>query len=301
MYHRIAEESFDPWGLAVNPANFGEHLRFLSASRTMLPLSEFAQRHSERRLPNDAVAVTFDDAYACTARVAAPLLEQQAVPATIFIPPDLIERGSPFWWDELENIVLDSEGDVLELDDATFGLGERQAGDRNWKPGDPPATPRQAAFLRLWEHLRDKSPKVVDRLMANLRAQTSVPAPGGDKQPMAPSEARAVAGDLIEIGSHALSHPSLPSLPREEKSAEIKDSVERCEALTGQRPRTFAYPFGDFDSDCEDFVRKAGYLCACSTEHRSVTAGDRAAALPRLTVGNHDAGVLKRVLDWVPA
>ncbi|MGL5511071.1 MAG: hypothetical protein ACRDB1_15735, partial [Microcoleaceae cyanobacterium] len=29
MYHRIAEPSIDPWGLAVTPAHFAEHLEIL--------------------------------------------------------------------------------------------------------------------------------------------------------------------------------------------------------------------------------------------------------------------------------
>lgn len=106
MYHRIAHESFDPWALAVNPQNFARQLEWLSQDRVVLRLPEFAARHRDGSLPAEAVALTFDDGYACAAEVAAPLLEKFGLPATIFLPVDLIEAGALFWWDEFSTSCL---------------------------------------------------------------------------------------------------------------------------------------------------------------------------------------------------
>jgi peptidoglycan/xylan/chitin deacetylase (PgdA/CDA1 family) len=68
MYHRIAEEPFDPWGLSVTPANFRDQLAWLAQNRTVLPLGEFAALHRAGTLPAEAIAVTLDDGYACASQ-----------------------------------------------------------------------------------------------------------------------------------------------------------------------------------------------------------------------------------------
>jgi hypothetical protein len=79
LYHRIAEESFDPFNLAVSPLEFEQHLIKLS-KKTVLPLTEFALLHTQRKLPRDAIAITFDDGYAYNALVAAPILNTFVTP-----------------------------------------------------------------------------------------------------------------------------------------------------------------------------------------------------------------------------
>ena len=115
MYHRIGQETFDPWGLAVEPDRFAAQIAWLAANRTVLPLTEFARLHQERSLARDAIALTFDDGYASVLD-AVPLLEKHELNATVFLPAELIERGGEFWWDELSHIVLNCAADTLHVD-----------------------------------------------------------------------------------------------------------------------------------------------------------------------------------------
>ena len=80
MYHRIADESFDPWGLAVSPENFADQIDWLKQNRTILSLPDFVELHRQGQLPRNATALTFDDGYACNADVAVPLLEKLGIP-----------------------------------------------------------------------------------------------------------------------------------------------------------------------------------------------------------------------------
>src|SRR3984957_15922104 len=103
IYHRVPNADFDPWNLAVTPGAFNRHPpRF--PSKTVLPLREFARPHIENSLPRNAVAITFDDGYACNELVAAPMLASFGFPATFFIVSDAIARTEEFWWDQLEQI-----------------------------------------------------------------------------------------------------------------------------------------------------------------------------------------------------
>lgn len=297
MYHRIGAESFDPWGLAVAPERFAAQLEWLARHRTVLPLAEFAALHSEQRLPRNAVALTFDDAYACNAEVAVPMLERRGLPATIFVPAELIERGEEFWWDDLERIVLDHPGPALDLGGDSHLLGERQPDDRDWAPDAAPRTPRQRAFHRLWSQLREQPPAKLAAAMRELRGQAGGPAePRPSHRPMTPAELQSIRSPRIEIGAHSLTHPSLPTLSPDEKRHEIVDSVGRCAAISGAAPRTMAYPYGDFDAEAEQLAEDAGFVCACTTEHAFVGERTRAFAMPRRQVGDWSSGRLARML-----
>lgn len=289
MYHRIAEESFDPWGLAVSPANFADQLGWLKTERQVLPLTEFAERHASGALPDDAAAITFDDGYESTATAAAPLLEQHQLSATVFLPVELVERGAPFWWDELQQLVLGFGGASLIVGGRKVALGKPSGDDRKWRPFAAPRTRRQAAFQRTWAILRHMAPADLETAMQEVREQVEV-APSNQRDlPMSPDEVRAIASGRIQFGSHALAHPSLPALSPAEKTAEIHGSIERIKALTGAAPLSFAYPFGDRDQESEAIVRQAGFLCACATDGHAVDRRSSLFALPRLGVRNVDA------------
>lgn len=297
MYHRIADDSFDPWGTVASPGNFADQLSWLSGNRTLLPLPRFAELHRSGSLPADSLAITFDDGYRCNAEVAAPLLEQFRIPATMFLPVEWIEKGATYWWDELEEIVLGHDGDSLHVGGREIALGQRQSGDRRWTFGSGPRTPRQSAFDRICRDLSTSSPKDVESAMGELRRQAGTRTPSAPaKRPMTPEQVRAVASVLIGFGSHALRHPWLPSLAPDEQALEIGSSVDRCEALSGARPVAFAYPFGATDESSRRLVEEAGFNCACSTEDGGVAPSSSVFSLPRVHVGNWTAAGLKRAL-----
>jgi peptidoglycan/xylan/chitin deacetylase (PgdA/CDA1 family) len=300
MYHRIAEDSFDPWGMAVTPAHFREQLEWLSANRTVIRLEDFAERHRRGKLPANAVAITFDDGYACAASVAAPLLEKCRIAATIFLPFDLIEQRRAFWWDELQEIVLGHASSTLRVRGDTVAIGDADSSDRQWSPGEPARTPRHKAFEEMLDHMVPMKPVDLQKTMDELRSQASRVAqvPPG-KQPITPEQARALTRDYVEIGSHSLTHPTLTSLTEAEQRREIDESIERGRAMTGSAPKTFAYPFGTFDAQSQRLVEEAGFSCACATRNAGVSRKARWSNLPRLQVRDWDAAALQRELSRV--
>jgi peptidoglycan/xylan/chitin deacetylase (PgdA/CDA1 family) len=297
MYHRIAEESFDPWGLAVSPANFADQLDWMKHNRAPLPLEEFVELNRRGQLPRNAIALTFDDGYACNARTATPLLEALNIPATIFISPELVERGREFWWDELERIILGHRDDTVRLYGRDIQLGEPRNDDRHWQSGEPPRTPRQQAYREIWSILHGKPPTELEDGMAQLREQADLPdSPRSSHRPLCKEEIRAIPPDLVAFGSHALTHPSLPRLAPPEQAREIDQSVSRCEELTGVRPISFAYPYGDHEPGLEPLVERAGFLCACKADGWFVTRKTNRFALPRIAAGNSGPGQLALLL-----
>ena len=297
MYHRVADESFDPWGLAVHPARFTEQMEWLANNRELLPLVEFSRRYQAGTLLPKAVAVTFDDGYACSAEIAAPLLDRLGIPATVFLPTALIRRGREFWWDELERIVLGSARPELSLNGKAVALGPKDAGDRHWRPDAPPRTERQKAFHLLWAEFRSMRDADREIILDRLRADADVAVePRPSHRPMTAPEVRSLAPTTLEFGSHGLTHPDLPALSDLEKNDEIGRSIDDCLQLVGKTPRAFAYPFGSHDPESEQITAEAGYDCACTAESGFVGRSSRNFALPRLAVGDWNTDTFRQRL-----
>lgn len=307
MYHRIAEPAFDPWGLAVSPARFEQQLATLSRRRSPMSMDEFVDRHRRRRLPADAVAVTFDDGYVDNLKFAKPRLEAAGVPATVFIATGRIGARCEFWWDELAGIVLRSQAPI----DVEVPIGGRlcrlhftgapeEAARPTWRAWSEPARAREAAYLELWRRLHECQPEEREAGMARLRALPSTPAEE-DSRPMDRVEIGRLTSASISVGAHGVSHQPLPSLAPEAREAEIRQSGETCRSITGQPVEGFAFPHGAADEATRRLVADAGYRWACSTESRTIRAGDDPYDLPRLQIADWDGDELRSAMRALAA
>jgi peptidoglycan/xylan/chitin deacetylase (PgdA/CDA1 family)/GT2 family glycosyltransferase len=96
-YHAVADLGDDPlrrWG--VPPERLAAQLDGLaSAGWTFIDLDAFLRAmDGEGRLPERAILVTFDDAYADLLAAGAPLLEERGVPAVVFAVAGLVGGAS---------------------------------------------------------------------------------------------------------------------------------------------------------------------------------------------------------------
>ena len=76
LYHQITEALSDPWGLAVAPRHFAQHLEVLRRHAQVIRLQQLSQALLDGSLPEKSVVVTFDDGYADNLHNAKPLLER---------------------------------------------------------------------------------------------------------------------------------------------------------------------------------------------------------------------------------
>ena len=151
LYHRVALPGADPWALCVSPEHFSEHMEVLRRIASPCTLSELVRAHAANSIPENAVAVTFDDGYLDNLTNARPILEEHDVPATIFVCSSAVGRRQEFWWDQLERALLQSPEKLperLELDidgkRMTWSLrGRRQARRRPRLACEAPAPARR--------------------------------------------------------------------------------------------------------------------------------------------------------------
>jgi peptidoglycan/xylan/chitin deacetylase (PgdA/CDA1 family) len=66
------------------------------------------------------------------------------------------------------------------------------------------------------------------------------------------------------VGSHTVSHPHLHHLPADAARRELADSRDAIQRHLGIVPRTFCYPYGDWNADVVQLVAHAGYDVACN-------------------------------------
>jgi peptidoglycan/xylan/chitin deacetylase (PgdA/CDA1 family) len=72
--------------------------------------------------------------------------------------------------------------------------------------------------------------------------------------------------NLIEIGSHTLTHDNLPTLDIESKKQEIQESQKAIEDEFGIECNSFCYPFGLYDNQDIQLVQQSGYSSATTTK-----------------------------------
>ena len=308
MYHRVASPPVDPWGLAVHPDVFEQHLSVLRRFRRPLPMSAFVEQLERGTLARDAVAVTFDDGYADNLTEASPRLASAGVPATLFLTTATVGQGREYWWDEVARGILLGLGPVEEDvqiggDSVSLALGGPDGRAGTWRAWQPPRTERQRTYLKVWKQLRAAAAVDREQALDRLRAILEIPPADPGDLPMTPGQIATLAADgLFEFGGHTATHPVLPALTPAQRRHEIAEGRADCERLVGRRITGFAYPHGALDDDCRAAVAECGFAWACSTRSRAVPCRDADMfALPRLGVLNWDVAAFERAVQELPA
>lgn len=301
MYHRIADEPIDYWGLAVSPPYFEEHLLVLRRARRALPLAEFVHDFIAGTLPQDAVALTFDDGYVDNLLAGLPRLAAADVPATVFLATGYLDRIEPFWWDELARFILREHAPdrfevVIRGQTMAFDLADEPSANQDDTAPVAPLNARHAVLEAIYQPLRRLDDEERRAVMIELRSILGAPDCGTSLgRPMTSGEVRMLASaGPVSIGAHTVTHPILSELETAARDREVTASKRACEALIGAPVAAFAYPFGEFDAGTRETVKSAGFAFACSTKRGPVVTTSDVFALPRIYVPNLDGDAFEQ-------
>lgn len=99
-----------------------------------------------------------------------------------------------------------------------------------------------------------------------------------------------LASNLVEIGSHTMTHPNLTKAKNAQ--AEVVDSKSSLEELTGSPVISFAYPYGSNDSKVIELVKSTGYKTSVTVKEGIATPDSNPLTLPRLRPGNRSGNDL---------
>ena len=315
MYHRVIDMDADPWSLCVSPRHFAEHLEILRKHAHPVGLRQLVQAHQNSNIPDRAVAVTFDDGYADNLINAKPLLEQYAIPATVFVASGALGQEREFWWDELERILLQpgTLPEILELNinNKTF----------HWELGDSTdyseddyhrycgwivnlqefPTFRHSLYYTLHQLIQPLPDVVTRQVMDELLAwsgkktvQFSSNCTLSKKELLMLKQ-----GELITIGAHTVTHPFLSMLSESRQQDEIIQSKIVLEEYLGQQVNLFAYPYGNHSMQTKAIVQEAGFACACTIDQECVWHNSDPYLLPRITARDQEGEKFLRQLNQI--
>jgi len=157
LYHHVS--SLTPASTSISPEAFKSHMEYLDAHHTVVSLQDVvsAIQHNTT-LPENAVAITFDDGYANILDNAHPILADLGFPYTVFINPDEIGVGpKQLTWEQV--IAMHNDGVVFAnhtLDHLHMLNGEQAMGERAW-------------LEKVWQNVESAEKKIEDKLDISLK------------------------------------------------------------------------------------------------------------------------------------
>jgi len=113
---------------------------------------------------------------------------------------------------------------------------------------------------------------------------------------------RILQDEGVQIGSQTTSHPHMHQISITDAEDELTISNQRFLTEIGQRPRLFAYPFGEYNLDVIEVVKQAGFDAAFGQNSGIAHGYNGFFELPRFAM-NEQYGTIERLqlaIDGLP-
>jgi peptidoglycan/xylan/chitin deacetylase (PgdA/CDA1 family) len=276
IFHRVLPVPDPMFPDEPDAERFDTVCRWLAGWFNVLPLDVAVQRLRSHRLPERALAITFDDGYADNHDVALPILTRHGLPATFFVATGFLDGGR-MWNDTVIEALRLCRAPELDL----RGL----AGPELGVLGLADTAARRAAIDRVLRAI--KYLPIAARLEA---AQQIVERSGVEPSRtlmMRSDQVRALRRAGMQVGAHTVTHPILATLDDSAARAEIGQSKHTLETLLGEPVTLFAYPNGrpgqDYSPRSVEIARELGFEAAVTTAKGVASAATDPFQIPRFT------------------
>jgi poly-beta-1,6-N-acetyl-D-glucosamine N-deacetylase len=211
-----------------NPINFENQLKYISTHFNVITPTELKEHlDNHKKLPKNAVLITFDDGDTSVLENGLSLLEKYNMPAILFIITELLGTSKPFWWYEIEQL-----------------LDKSIANSKVWEVKKIPNAER-VAYL---EEIRKANQKKVTQRQLTLE------------------ELKLLHSKNITIANHSHTHPMFDKSTSEELDFEMKMTANFL-IVNGFEHELFAYPNGNYDLESEKILKKHSIKFAFLFDH----------------------------------
>lgn len=286
-FHRVLpaerKQHYPYPGLAVTPDELSWMLTYFAREYQVGSLRESLadwQREPDDTRPR--MALTFDDGQLDNYEHARPVLARHNVHATFYLPVRALESGDLIWHDRLgfalrDALQLESRAELSATlhrvsPAAALALDHMDAADLTLEVA--------AAFKRLDAVTRSA---LVEQLWQRFVTSEQRAWAG----PMSWAQARELADEGHEIGSHSVNHLLLTRCSDAELDHEMRDSRRVLEEKTGTGVDSLCYPDGNHDSRTQRAARSAEYANAVTTRSGSNPRDANRFALRRYDMTSH--------------
>jgi len=266
-YHRVAIDDSTIRTICVSPENFRSQMDYLAhGPYKAISLSAW-QRYLDgtQTLEGDCVAVTLDDGYRDNYTSVFPILRETGVPATIFLTTEAIDLQEPRWWDKVAMAVrkLREAPDLVRTTVDRIPESVRDRLETALRVDENTVDGAIVSLVFALKSLDAAQREEFLRLLDGLAPCTKT------DLMLTWDMIRAMNGDIVEFGSHTVTHPFVSRLSEEDARAELGNSKKRIEEELGGTVASFAYPNGkraDYSAEALAVLDACGYALALTTE-----------------------------------
>jgi len=187
--------------------------------------------------PANSYAVTFDDGFENNISIAAPILEELKIPATIYITTDFIDSNTMSWADRLDYMIDQTREKTMILPWEDSAIPIRENAEKI------EALKLMRAYIKSTPGLNLE--QLINEIAVTLKTEPVSNSDDPLDLKMSWEQVRqAVNNELLIIGGHSHTHPILSFLDDSELEYEIQTSVEMMYEKGRVKPDHYSYPEG---------------------------------------------------------
>lgn len=272
IYHQVLEKPDTFRTCTPTAEQFRAQMNVVSKYFNPISVDEGLKLLKQKKLPANSICVTFDDGYLNNLTVAAPILQELEIPATVYVA-SAFTNGRNMWNDRLIDLLLDE--DKTEYDLSTIEAGKHVIISTMQRHRLIEMVLNKVKYLPV--SLRNAT---VDELYSQHHYQERQPSMMNCKQ------LRQIQGYGITVAAHTHDHPIMAVLPIEEQRTQLQSNIQ-CLSEWGieSHEMGFAYPNGKLDQDYTQetaaLVKELGLSYAVTTHTGICTPKSDLFQLPR--------------------
>lgn len=302
MYHFVREiaKSKYPGIKGLELSQFREQIQFLRRNYPIITMEDFIHwKNGALTLPNDVVMLTFDDGYLEHYENVFPILEENKVQGSFYIPGVTIEKNVVLDVNKIQFVLACEEAGVI-VSDILVKLNQLRA--EGYVLEDNEALYRQYATQHRYDSkevrfikqlLQYGLPKkireqVLEELFQRYVLKDKISETEFSKSLYLNKEQlQEMRSNGMYIGLHGYSHQWLGEMQRDEVEEEIKESCRVLAALIDRDCWTMNYPYGSYNSDVIEIIKEKGCKSALTVKTGMAERTGDIFQLPRLDTNDY--------------
>lgn len=220
------------------------------------------------------ITITLDDGYRDNYTNGVSVFRQQNIPYTIYVCTKIVEGEMLYWWEILEQMVLNHE--IITLSDGrSFDCSTKEA--------------KEQTFLDIREiilQLPQKGmPDSINKMFLNYNIDYDI---GKKDLGLTWEQIQELNKDpFVTIGNHTYSHCAFTNCNDEEINEDIKLAAQSMMHHIGLSMQHFAFPFGEVNAVSQhdvELVKQLNFKSSATTKDGLISYDTDPLELPRLFV-----------------
>jgi len=238
----------------------------------------------QKIIPKNSVIITFDDGYFDNYKFAYPVLKELQIPVTIYLATNYIGSSKYFWWDVLEELLLNYTDNNFKLFLPGLSVEKICQTDKD----------KVQIFWQIYSYLKTFDEKKRDEILNNIFDDLQMSQKELDlttKQKLSWENVIEMSNNNISFGAHTETHSILSQVPLNAAKKEISHSKSKIESYSQKKVISFAYPVGggkSFNNKVIEILKENAFQCAVTTIRGSVNLHDDLFTLRRYNIDGLD-------------